>query len=128
MRPKDIVILHDPQPAGLTAAVSRAGAHVVWRCHVGVDTPNEHSERGWAFVRPYIEEPTVCVLVPSVRAGLDPAERLAVIAPSIDPFSSKNVELNQDTVTPLLRYVGLLADEVEVLGAVRSPRWISARR
>ena len=38
VRPGDIVILHDPQTAGLVGAVMRAGAHVVWRCHVGVDT------------------------------------------------------------------------------------------
>ena len=51
----DIVVLHDPQTAGLAAAVQRAGAHVVWRCHVGIDSPNEHSERGWAFMRPYVD-------------------------------------------------------------------------
>ena len=30
-------------------------ARVVWRCHVGIDSPNEHSERGWEFLRPYID-------------------------------------------------------------------------
>ena len=39
VRPGDVVVLHDPQTAGLAATVRRAGGVVVWRCHVGVDTP-----------------------------------------------------------------------------------------
>ena len=37
VRPRDIVLLHDPQTAGLAQALSRAGVIVVWRCHVGAD-------------------------------------------------------------------------------------------
>src|SRR6185503_18037292 len=55
IRAGDIVVLHDPQTAGLAAAVRRAGATVVWRCHVGIDLPNEYSDRGWEFVRPYVD-------------------------------------------------------------------------
>ena len=33
--PRDIVVLHDPQTAGLAQGVRRLGALVVWRCHVG---------------------------------------------------------------------------------------------
>jgi trehalose synthase len=48
----DIVILHDPQTAGLADAVRDAGGHVVWRSHVGRDTPNEANDLAWAFLRP----------------------------------------------------------------------------
>jgi trehalose synthase len=112
VQPSDIVIVHDPQPAGLAATVRRTGAHFVWRCHIGVDTPNEYSDRGWAFLRPYLERADGYVF--SCRhfaPSWIPDERLAVIAPSIDPFSSKNVELERDGVIRLLRYVGLLADD-----------------
>src|SRR5271165_3374169 len=34
VRPDDVVILHDPQTAGLVEAVRRSGAIAVWRCHV----------------------------------------------------------------------------------------------
>ena len=43
--PQDIVILHDPQTAGLVSAVSATGARIVWRCHVGLDQPNDTPER-----------------------------------------------------------------------------------
>ena len=49
----------------------RAGAHVVWRCHVGVDTPNAQSEHGWEFLRPYVEgRRRLRVLARTVRAEL----------------------------------------------------------
>ena len=51
----DIVVVHDPQPAGLIAPLVARGAHVVWRCHVGYDGENEWTQRAWAFLRPYIE-------------------------------------------------------------------------
>ena len=35
--PGDLVVLHDPQTAGLAQPLTRRGAHVVWRCHIGID-------------------------------------------------------------------------------------------
>src|SRR5437764_12284609 len=39
LRSRDLVILHDPQTAGLVQAVSQTGATVIWRCHMGLDEP-----------------------------------------------------------------------------------------
>src|SRR4029453_12252216 len=33
VRPRDVVLLHDPQAAGLAPDLARVGATVVWRCH-----------------------------------------------------------------------------------------------
>jgi trehalose synthase len=105
----DIVVLHDPQTAGLAAAIRRAGARVVWRCHVGIDSPNGHSECGWEFVRPYVDEADGFVFSCEWFApDWVPRPRLAVIAPSIDPFSAKNESIDPATVVPMLQYVGLL--------------------
>ena len=52
VRPGDIVILHDPQVAGMAEAVRTAGARLAWRCHVGIDEQNEHSRLAWDFLRP----------------------------------------------------------------------------
>lgn len=43
VRPRDGLVLHDPQTAGLAPAQIRLGAIVVWRCHIGADAPNERS-------------------------------------------------------------------------------------
>ena len=53
-RPGDIALLHDPQTAGLAEPLARAGVHVVWRCHVGVDWENDATRAGWAFLRPHL--------------------------------------------------------------------------
>jgi trehalose synthase len=109
VRPGDVVLVHDPQPAGLVPALRRAGATVVWRCHVGVDEPNEWSERSWAFLRPYLED--VDALVFSRRAfapAWADANRVHVIPPSIDPFSAKNEPISHRNVRLILGYAGLI--------------------
>jgi trehalose synthase len=115
VRPGDVVLVHDPQPAGITAALRRAGARIVWRCHVGVDEPNEWSERAWAFLRPYLDEVDAFVFsrrafAPSWAA---PA-RTHVIPPSIDPFSAKNEPISRRNVRLALAYVGLLGGDGSV--------------
>jgi trehalose synthase len=111
VRPDDVVLIHDPQPAGLAPALRRAGARVVWRCHVGRDEPNEWTERSWEFLRPYLED--VDALVFSRRAfapsWADPA-RTHLIPPSIDPFSAKNEPMSHRNVRVALGYVGLLGE------------------
>lgn len=52
--PGDVVLLHDPQTAGLAAPLVDAGALVVWRCHIGVDDGNDVTEAAWAFLRPHV--------------------------------------------------------------------------
>ncbi len=110
VRPGDVVILHDPQTAGLAPALAEAGAVVAWRCHIGHDAVNGEVESGWSFLEPYLAE--VPAYVFSRRAyvprQLD-ADRAAVIAPSIDPFSAKNEELAEETVRAILVQVGLIA-------------------
>ena len=54
VRPGDVVLLHDPQTAGLAAPLAQAGARVVWRCHIGVDWEDEVTRAGWDFLRPHL--------------------------------------------------------------------------
>jgi trehalose synthase len=110
VRPGDVVFLHDPQTAGLAPVLGAAGAHVLWRCHVGSDVSNPRTEEAWRFLLPYIG---ICeAYVFSRRAyappGLDP-QRVWVIPPSIDPYAPKNQELGQGEVERILGRIGLLA-------------------
>ena len=52
----DVVLLHDPQTAGLAATLADAGMHVVWRCHVGLDGPNDLGRSAWNSLRPYVQD------------------------------------------------------------------------
>jgi trehalose synthase len=112
VRRGDVVIVHDPQPAGLIHSLHEAGAAVIWRCHVGVDEPNELVREAWSFLRPYVLEADACVF--SRRAfvweGLEP-DKVDVIWPSIDVFTPKNIDVDADTVLSTLKASGLVAGE-----------------
>jgi trehalose synthase len=103
VRPGDFAIVHDPQPAGLCAALKDTGARVMWRCHVGLDRPNDTARGAWKFLHRYVEPADAFVF--SRRAfvweGL-PDEKINVIPPSIDVFSPKNQELGDDNVAAIL--------------------------
>jgi trehalose synthase len=115
VRPDDVVLIHDPQPAGLAAAMASAGARVVWRCHVGADEPNEWTERSWAFLRTYLENVDAFVFSRRAFAPSWAAEsKTHVIPPSIDPFSAKNEPVSQRNVRLILGYTGLIAGDGEM--------------
>jgi trehalose synthase len=109
LKPGDIVILHDPQPAGLADTLAHAGARVLWRSHVGADRPNEWTQRSWDFLRPYLEGVHEYIVSrPGFAPPWTPARDVHVIPPSIDPFSAKNEPMSRRNVRLALGYVGLL--------------------
>jgi trehalose synthase len=112
IRADDIVMLHDPQTAGLAGAARTTAAQVVWRCHVGRDVQNHASEVGWEFLRRYLEPVDAFVFT---RAEFAPSwidrRRLHVITPSIDPFCAKNELLAPSAAQAILQYVGLLSGD-----------------
>lgn len=105
----DIVLLHDPQTAGLAQGLRETGAKVIWRCHIGKDDTDEQTDLGWAFLKPYLQEADAVIFS---RAAYVPEwvdqERLRVIPPSLDPFSTKNVELREVDVHTALHHSGLV--------------------
>jgi trehalose synthase len=109
VREGDVAIVHDPQPAGLIPALHARGAAVVWRCHVGTDTPNELAREAWEFLSPYVLDADAYVFSRETFAWdvLD-RDRIFVIAPSIDVFSPKNEDLAPETVHAVLCAIGVL--------------------
>ena len=92
----DVVVLHDPQTAGLAGSLRRRGARVVWRCHIGTERTNGFTEEGWQFLKPYLSHCRHFVFshsgfVPPLLEGTD----VSIIAPSIDPYAPKNRFLNR---------------------------------
>ncbi len=112
VEPGDIVILHDPQTAGLASHLVGRGARVVWRCHIGADLANAHTREAWNFVLPHLAE---CQAIVFSRAAFVPPELSSadvwIIEPSIDPLSPKNHSLAPDRVSDLLVRIGLLSGE-----------------
>ncbi len=109
VRPDDVVILHDPQTAGLARSMRETGATVIWRCHVGLDNPNDHARGAWNFLLGYVVDAHRFVFSRGGFAweGL-PRERITVIHPSIDAFSPKNAEQSAEQSRAILATAGIV--------------------
>jgi trehalose synthase len=107
--PGDVVVIHDPQAAGLVPALASHGAHVIWRSHIGVDQANDVARSAWRMLTPYLGQAAAYVFSRRRYAweGLDPA-RIHVIAPTIDPFTVKNRDMPEDAVTSILVAAGVV--------------------
>jgi trehalose synthase len=114
LQPGDVVLLHDPQTAGLCAPLREHGAHVVWRCHIGADHSNRWTEEAWSFLFPHLVAADAYVFSRReyVPDGL-PDEPVSISAPSIDPFSAKNRALDRADIQRIVRRIGLYAGDVE---------------
>jgi trehalose synthase len=111
VRERDVVILHDPQTAGLVEPLQRTGAKVIWRCHIGLDEPNATVRDAWAFLRPYVESADAFIFSRAAFAWeqLD-SDRIHLIAPSIDAFAPKNQDLDAETVSSVLLATRIVRD------------------
>jgi trehalose synthase len=109
VRVGDIVVLHDPQTAGLAPALRAAGTRVVCRSHVGADHADVLVRAAWGFLRPYTARANALVftrwsdVLPQLGAA-----RVAVIHPSIDPCSLKNRPMGGGDAHALLVGAGLV--------------------
>jgi trehalose synthase len=121
VRPQDVVILHDPQTAGLVPAARSTGATVIWRCHVGMDSPEGPVYDAWSFLRPYVLEADAYIFSRAtfVWEGLEP-EKTVLIHPSIDAFSPKNQDQSPEQSLTILTRAGIIAgDDTEEATFVR---------
>jgi trehalose synthase len=118
--PDDLVIAHDPQTAGLIPLLKERGNIVLWRCHVGVDQPNEVVRSAWNFLRPYVLRADRLIFSsPSfIWEGL-PVDRVVIIHPAIDPLAVKNVDLEAENVAGILRAAGVEAADGYGAGFIR---------
>jgi trehalose synthase len=112
VRPNDLVVVHDPQPAGMISELAKRGTQVIWRYHVGSDVPNDQTTLGWNFLTPYLEYASAYVFT---RASFVPqffdADKVLIIPPSIDPFSAKNQILSRESIRAILTRIGIFSSQ-----------------
>jgi len=99
----DVVVVHDPQPAGLIAKKPDVGGRWLWRCHIDVSTPNR---KVWKFLQQHVDHYDA-----SIFSMPDFSQRLTIpqymVPPSIDPLADKNKELPTDQVHATVAKYGL---------------------
>jgi trehalose synthase len=101
----DFIVVHDPQPAGLLQAHGKRDARWVWRCHIDTSEPNPDA---WSFLEPLLAEFDAAVFTMGEFVPPDfPVARVEAIAPAIDPLSPKNIDLDPQTASQILDWIGL---------------------
>ncbi len=99
----DVIMVHDPQPAGLILRRAEIGRQWIWRCHIDVSRPDPIV---WNFLKPYVEKYDAAIFsMPDFAQQLPISQYM--IAPSIDPLSDKNKNLDQAFVQKVLEEHGL---------------------
>ena len=99
----DVIVIHDPQPAGLIERKKEMGRHWIWRCHIDVSTPQPDV---WNFLRPWVEQYDAAVFSMPDFAQQLPIPQFRV-APSIDPLSDKNKPLDKAYILQVLEKYGI---------------------
>jgi trehalose synthase len=117
----DVFIVHDPQPAAFRDAVGANTARWVWRCHIDTSAPNLEVAD---FLRPFLDgyDAVVFTMKEFLLPGLHPA-RVAFIAPAIDPFSTKNMDLPVELCRDVVANAGIDTRRPLVVQVSRFDPW-----
>ena len=93
----DIVFIHDPQPAPLLNLCTRRKGKWIWRCHIDVSRPYRPV---WKYLEKFVQGYDASIYsLPAFAQRME--HPLYIIAPSIDPLSDKNIELEEDEIQPV---------------------------
>ena len=99
----DVVIVHDPQPLGLTRYLKKSEETWLWRCHIDIEeTPMEANPGLWDFITDWAEHYDAAIFSAAhYIVSCWPMPKF-IIPPSIDPLSEKNRELGQEEIDKVL--------------------------
>ncbi|MCP4633279.1 MAG: glycosyltransferase [candidate division Zixibacteria bacterium] len=95
----DVVIVHDPQPAGLINYAQNRKNKWVWRCHIDASKPYRPV---WNYLKGMVANYDASIFSLASFAQSLP-HPIYLIPPSIDPLHEKNVELSNDEIKSLCR-------------------------
>ena len=115
----DFVFIHDPQPARLLQHCPNRKGKWIWRCHIDISRPYLPV---WKYLRRVIAGYDAGIFSLSDFAQPLPFP-LYLIAPSIDPLSDKNRELDREESMAVLHRFHLDADRPIVLQVSRFDRF-----
>lgn len=120
-REYDVYVVHDPQPAALRHFAGRRSAKWIWRCHIDSSDPDPGVTR---FLKPFIEQYDAAVFtMPGFVLPDLQASRVTCIAPAIDPFATKNMELPPDLCRWVIRDFGIDLDRPLLVQVSRFDPW-----
>ena len=104
----DVVVVHDPQPAGIRSFVDerrRAATRWVMHCHLDIAGAREDV---WLLLRQHIEPYDAIIFETESFAPSDVRARgIEVIRPAIDPAGPRNMDLSPESVAAMTERYGI---------------------
>jgi trehalose synthase len=99
----NVVIVHDPQPLGLTRYLKEAEETWLWRCHIDIEEETMEANPGlWDFITDWAEHYDAAIFSAAhYIVSCWPLPKF-IIPPFIDPLSEKNRELGQEEIDRVL--------------------------
>ena len=102
----NIIIIHDPQPAGMIPLIKEEFPEkkIIWRCHIDLSSPHH---KVWPFIRDYVKYADLAIFhIPEfIPKDLDIPK--VIMPPSIDPLAPKNIELPVEFIYSVLDKYGI---------------------
>ncbi len=99
----DIVVIHDPQPAGLLNFCPNRKGRWIWRAHIDISRPFHPV---WKTLRTFVEKYDASVFSMAEFAQPLPHPQF-LVPPSIDPLSEKNRDLDPAEISSIGAQFGL---------------------
>ena len=99
----DVVIVHDPQPAGLPRFLKKSEEIWLWRCHLDIEETTLEANPGlWDFITTWADHYDAAIFSAAhYIVSRWPLPKF-IIPPFIDPLSHKNRELSQGEIGKVL--------------------------
>jgi trehalose synthase len=99
----DVIMVHDPQPAAMLSFLEEKGkkpGRWIWRCHIDLTAARPSV---WEFLKPYLElyDAAIFTMPQYVKEDFE-IGKIAIVPPTIDPLSLKNIEIDQQTIHSVL--------------------------
>jgi trehalose synthase len=117
----DVIVVHDPQPAGLRANALDRARRWIWRCHIDLSAPNPET---LARLEPLITgfDASVWHREEYIPADLDGGLR-RICPPAIDPLSPKNMALSPEDAAFVCEQFGIDTDRPLLCQVSRFDPW-----
>lgn len=103
--PFDVVMVHDPQPLAIRS-YAPPGTAALWVAHSHLDLTSA-ADDVWMLVREHLQRYDAALFDSETFERADITVPVRVIAPAIDPTSSRNMELPEDVVATVLGQYGI---------------------
>ena len=117
----DMIVVHDPQPAGIPQLLETSRPKWIWRCHIDLSAPNPDV---LGFLLPSLGSYDAAVF--HMHEYVPPADglRSAIIwPPAIDPLAPKNMALAPEDAAYIVEQFGIDVERPMLVQVSRFDPW-----